>query len=102
VVTRAVMASTIAATKPGIVNSLAAMSTGRPDSRRVDEVTGPIDDIKTPSSIERNFGFRRTPSNSTKFLTVEELVKVTTCGLFFGFLNAAWRRLRELWGTTVS
>ncbi len=73
-----------------MVNSLAAMSTGRPSSRRVAEVTGPMEAMRTPSRLAR-----RGPSSSTKFFTVEELVKVTTCGRLFGILQRGRRRARE-------
>src|SRR5271156_472523 len=50
------LASAIALIKPGIVYSLASMSTGRPSSRRVDEVTGPIEANRTSSNA---LDFRR-------------------------------------------
>src|SRR3954468_11930268 len=97
------MALTIAATRPRMVNSLAATCTGSPNSRRVDEVTGPIDDIRMPLSGEaRLFAIFFAPSSLTKFLTVEELVKVTTCGRRAGVLITCCKRLREALGTTVS
>ncbi len=76
---------TIAATSPGMVYSLASMSTGKPNSRNVAEVTGPIDAVCTPwrraGVSSRRARALRSPSNSTKFFTVEELVKVIACGL---------------------
>src|SRR5579872_2605558 len=95
---RAVKDSTIAVTSPGMVNSFAAMWTGNPSSRRVAEVTGPMDDVRMPS---RDLGFGL-PSNSAKFRTVEELVKVTTCGRLRRLLSAVRSRVREDLGTTVS
>jgi len=40
--------ATIAATSPEIVYSLASRSTGNPNSRRVADVTGPMDAVCTP------------------------------------------------------
>jgi len=40
--------TTIAATSPGIVYSRASISTGSPNSRRVADVTGPMDAVCTP------------------------------------------------------
>ena len=82
-----------------MVNSRAEMSTGRPQSRSVADVTGPMDDIRIPSSGVR---LRCEPSSSTKFLTVDELVKVTTFGRLLGLFKAACSRRRELSGTMVS
>ena len=47
---RSVTTRTIASTSPGMVNSFAEISTGRPYSRKVEEVTGPMDAIRIPSS----------------------------------------------------
>src|SRR6266567_4564890 len=44
----------------------------------------------------------RPPSSATKFLTVEELVKVTTSGLRFELFMTARNRLFDEAGTTVS
>ena len=98
-------ASVIALIRPGMVYSLASMSTGRPSSRRVDEVTGPIE-AKRRSSDGLDFrGLGRHvffPSRATKFLTVDELVNVMTWGLRFGFFKITRSLVREDCGITVS
>src|SRR5208337_183665 len=76
--------ATIAATSPGIVYSLASMSTGSLNSRRVADVTGPMDAVCTPRcgpGFFRAARALRSPSRATKFRTVEELVKVMAWGL---------------------
>src|SRR5208337_3203667 len=91
-------------TKPGIVYSFASMSAGRPNSRRVADVTGPIDAVCTPSyGVDRFSATRapRKPSRRTKLRTVEELVKVMTCGLFSLERTARKSPCDDL-GTTVS
>src|ERR1035438_8189212 len=96
---------TIAATRPGIVYSLASMSTGNPNSRNVAEVTGPMDAVYTPRWRAGFFNAARAlrnPSNSTKFLTVEELVKVIAWGLNVFLANRARSRVSDDFGTTVS
>ena len=90
----------IAFTRPGIVYSFASMFTGRPSSRRVDDVTGPIDAKRMPSI---RFAFRGRgrprhvffPSRATKFLTVDELVNVMTCGLCFASFRMARSFVRD-------
>ena len=82
---RPATALTMALINPGIVNCLAAISTGRPSSRSVADVTGPIEAIRTSDSCLWR-PLLVPPSNSTKFLTVEELVNVTTCGRCLGIL----------------
>ena len=67
----------IAAISPGIVNSFASMSTPSPSSHSVEEVTGPMDANRIPSNLRVARAFLRATS-ATKFLTVEELVNVTT------------------------
>src|SRR5580693_3332796 len=100
-------ADTIALISPGIVYSFASRSTGRPSSRSVDEVTGPIETKRTSSSglAFRGRGRpRRTffPVKFAKFLTVEELVKVITSGRRFEFFRIARSLVREDRGITVS
>ena|SRR5580692_1798609 len=91
----------IALTSPGIVNCVAWMSAGIPNSRRVEEVTGPIEADFIPSRrlARENLG---APNNATKFRTVEELVKVITFGRRRGLVNAARSLARDEGGTTVS
>jgi hypothetical protein len=55
------------------VNCLASASTFRPCPHKVDEVTGPMDAMRTPSRASR-------PVIASKFLTVEELLKVIQSG----------------------
>src|SRR5580700_6014247 len=98
-------ADTIALISPGIVYSFASTSTGRPSSRRVDEVMGPIEARRTPSSglAFRGRGRPRHtffPSRDTKFLTVDELVNVIMWGRF-GLLRMVRSRVREDCGMTV-
>src|SRR6185437_3601871 len=66
--------------RPGIVYSAASMSTGKPTARRVDEVIGPMEANRTRSVSlpiwTRATRPRLSASSATKFLTVEELVKV--------------------------
>ena len=79
-----------------MVNSLAAMSTEKPNPRNVDDVTDPIEAVRIPFTFVRS---PRVPSSSTKFLTVDELVNVTICGRRLGFFRAACKRVREASGT---
>src|ERR1700722_5540808 len=80
--------ATMASMSPGIVYSLAWMSTRNPSSRRVDEVTGPMEARLTFSSCFIRFlvihcapaDLRDFGSKATKFFTVDELVKVMTSG----------------------
>src|ERR1035441_6145662 len=117
--------STIARISPPIVNSRASIATGICNSRSVAEVTGPIEANWMPlnesaltlgrsvwgrggACPERS---RRAPSerggaqlphnNSAKFLAVEELVKVTTCGRRAALFISARRRTRDFSGATV-
>src|SRR5580658_1236399 len=93
--------------RPGIVYSLASMSTERPSSRRVDDVTGPIEAKRISSNA---LGFRGRgrprhmffPRRATKFLTVDELVNVITWGLRFGSFRLARSFVRDDCGITVS
>ena len=87
-----------AATKPGMVNTFALIWTGSPNSRRVAEVTGPIEDMRTPSICGiRCFACPRAESKFTKFRTVEELVNVTTCGRRLGSFIIRCSRVRDDW-----
>src|SRR5690242_17571745 len=81
---------------PEIVYSAASICTGRPSSRSVVDVIGPIDANWIALSIawggpalsEVEWG-PRPPSRVTKFRTVEELVNVITFGQRLGsFINA--------------
>ena len=88
--------STRASSRPGIVYSLASASTRSPSSRRVSEVTGPMDTSFTPSS--RLEWARSWPTRSTKFLAVEELVKCDRerlVRLSVGSVPTAFERIRE-------
>ena len=81
-----------------MVYSFASISTPRPNSARVDEVTGPIDAIV----ISFRMGREIRPAKATKFFTVDELVKVITSGHFAGFFIIARNRARDDAGITVS
>src|ERR1035441_5584678 len=106
--------STIARISPPIVNSRASIATGICNSRSVAEVTGPIEANWMPLN-ESALTLRRSvwgrgfaPSerggaplphnNSAKFLAVEELVKVTTCGRRAALFISARRRTRDFLG----
>ena len=92
-----------AETKPGMVNTFALIWTGNPNSRSVAEVTGPIEDTRTPSICGiRCFACPGVESKFTKFRTVEELVNVTTCGRRLGSFMTRCSLLRDDFGTTVS
>lgn len=80
-----------------MVYSLAAMATLNPHSSKVADVTGPMDAMRMPL----RFG-RPRPLKATKFLTVEELVKVMTCGRAVALHNAVCNFCLDLFGTTVS
>src|SRR6267154_3455625 len=95
----------IASINPGIVYSAASICTGNPSSRRVADVIGPIEAnwiVWGGLAVNENGSFPRMPSSATKFLTVEELVKVTMCGLRLGFFITASNRFRDDTGITVS
>jgi hypothetical protein len=64
----------MAAISPGIVYSFASMSTGKPSSRRVAEVTGPMEAKRGRGRPRHTF----LPNRARKFLAVEELVNVIT------------------------
>src|SRR5229473_5301463 len=82
----------------------------QPSPRRVDEVTGPMEASLTPSSCFvwlcvvwcGRPRLRPLPSSITKFLAVEELVKVIKSRRSFADVSAARNRLRETWGMMVS
>jgi hypothetical protein len=74
------------------------MSTGKPSSFRVAEVTGPIDANLIPSLALGGI----LPASIRKFLTVDELVNVTTFGRFSELFRSARSRERDFAGTTVS
>ena len=80
---------------PAIVYSFASMVGLSPTSRRVPDVTGPIDANLTPRNS------RLSPTNATKFLTVDELVNVIPSGRRSPASPALSRRA-EPFGTTVS
>src|ERR1700683_3023818 len=84
------MNRTMASTKPGIVNSRAEICTCNPSSRKVEDVTGPIEASRTPARF-----VLYEPSRATKLRTVEELVNVTTCGDRRGFFSALCKSVRE-------
>ena len=69
---------TIAAIRPGIVNCFAVRCGCRSNSRNVADVIGPIEANLTACSLR--LCAVRLPSKATKFLTVDELVKVTDSG----------------------
>jgi len=75
-----------------MVNCLASAFTLRPCAHNVDEVTGPMDATRTPSSASR-------PVIARRFLTVEELVNVIQSG-FFAVEKSSWARGAALGGTT--
>lgn len=80
-----------------MVNSFAAMSARKPTSRKVEDVTGPIEANRIPLRL-----LCAAPSKAMKLRAVEELVKVTTWGRLSGFFSAFRSRTLEDFGTTVS
>ena len=88
---------------PGIVYSAASMSTGNPNPRRVDEVTGPMEASRTGLSSLPMWARPTRPrvfaSSATKFLTVEELVNVIIVGLLLEKISLA--RSKDSGGATV-
>ena len=94
-------AFSMACTSPGIVYSFALISTGRPCSRKVADVTGPIEDIRIPLIVAGAVP-AFISNNWTKFFTVDELVNVTTSGRRSLLLSAARSLFRDARGTTVS
>src|SRR4051812_36718008 len=92
--------------RPGIVYSAASISTGKPNSRRVDEVIGPMEANRTRFSFlpvwTRLTRPRLSPRSAMKLRTVDELVKVITLGHSLRDFNATRSLLREASGITVS
>ena len=86
----------MAATSPGILYFRAWTFTRTPNSRKVLEVTGPMEATRIPRSAART---RPVPTSRAKLRAVEELVKVTQWGR--GGRNAFRKSRRERGGATV-